>query len=119
MIAFGLTQERYTFHNIPPPASLNTTNLVRGAAVIMETMLFFILGAEIPEIDFASVWTFALATLVTIVLTRTLVTFVLTYFINKYRLRHPINWKWQVLLIAGGLRGAIGNLHQSGNFVYK
>ena len=50
MIAFGLSQQRYTFRNMTHSAALNTTNLVRDIAVITETFLFFFLGTEVRNI---------------------------------------------------------------------
>ena len=107
LIVFGLSQERYTFCNISKHSAAEIVNLVRGVAVIMETLLFFVLGTRIPDIKIAEVYAFALTTLAVIVMSRTIVTFTLIFFINKFRNLHPINWKWQVVIIAGGLRGAI------------
>ena len=111
MIAYGLTQQRYTFRNISHSAAMNTCNLVRGVAVLSETLLFFYLGTEFAcrcrwIVEFHLVWTFALIVLSTILFARVVVTFSLTWIINKFR-KNTINWRWQILIIAGGLRGAI------------
>ena len=106
LICYGLTQERYSFQNIPLKASVLTTNIVSTIALIFETFLFFLLGYEFSSVGFMEVWDFSLATLVLIYFARVIVTCGICYIMNRRRKR-PINWKWQVLLIVGGLRGAI------------
>ena len=106
LIAYGLTQQRYTFRNISHSAAMNTCNLVRGVAVIMETLLFFFLGTEFASLNFHLVWEFSLIVLSTIFVARVVVTFSLTWIINKFR-KYTIDWRWQIIIIAGGLRGAI------------
>ena len=46
LIAFGLTQQRYTFRNITNTAVVKTRNVVRGFAMVSELFFFFILGSE-------------------------------------------------------------------------
>ena len=106
LIAYGLTQERYAFGNMTVKASILTSNIVHTVAIIFETILFFILGCEFAAVGFYAVWDFALVVLFIIVISRILVTCGLCAIINRYTQR-PINWKWQTLIIVGGLRGAI------------
>ena len=106
LITYGLTQQRYTFRNLSYKASENVRNVVRGMAVILENLLFFFLGAELIVIEWKESWSFSLLVLVTITFVRIVVTFGLAYLINRYR-KYPVDWKWQIIIIVGGLRGAI------------
>ena len=107
IIAYGLTQERYAFRNMSIKASFHTSNIVHTVAIIFEELLFFILGCEFAAVGFYAVWDFALAVIFTITVSRIIVTCAICIFINKYTGKRPINWKWQILIIVGGLRGAI------------
>ena len=106
IIAYGLTQERYAFGNMSVKASILTSNIVHTVAIIFETILFFILGCEFASVGFYAVWDFALVVIFTIIISRIIVTCGLCAIINRYTKR-PINWRWQTLIIVGGLRGAI------------
>ena len=121
LIAFGLTQERYTFRNISEEAKLKTKNLIHGLAFLMETFLFFLLGFEfIHNIQISRVWTEVICILVAIYFARVVVTIFLTGVINRLKIhRERIGWRWQILIIVGGLRGAVAFamvLHYSGPY---
>lgn len=106
LIAFGLTQQRYTFRNITNTAVVKTRNVVRGFALVSELFLFFILGSEFAALDFENIIAFATIVWVVMTIVRALVTSLCCFVGNKMT-RHEINWKWQILLIVGGMRGAI------------
>ena len=106
VIAYGLTQERYAFGNMTVKASILTSSIVHTVGIIFEELLFFILGAEFAVVGFYAVWDFALVVIFTIIVSRIFVTCGLCLIINKFTSR-PINWRWQILIIVGGLRGAI------------
>ena len=106
LIAFGLTQQRYTFRNITNTAVVKTRNVVRGFALVSELFLFFILGSEFAALDFDNIIAFAAIVWVVMTIARALVTSLCCFVCNKVT-RHEINWKWQILLIVGGMRGAI------------
>jgi len=106
VIAYGITQERYTFGNMTVKASILTSNIVHTVGIIFEELLFFILGCEFAVVGFYAVWDFALVVIFTIIVSRILVTCGLCLIINKFTSRQ-INWRWQILIIVGGLRGAI------------
>ena len=109
LIAFGLTQERYTFRNISEEAKMKTKDLIHGFAFVTETFLFFFLGFEFfHHIEFSKVWMEAVCILVAIYIARIVVTIFLTSVINHFKIHGArINWRWQVLIIVGGLRGAV------------
>jgi len=107
IIAYGLTQERYAFGNMSAKASILTSNIVHTVAIIFEELLFFILGCEFAAVRFSAVWEFALAVIVTIIFSRIIVTCGICFLINKITRWRPVNWKWQIMIIVGGLRGAI------------
>ena len=52
-------------------------------------------------------WAFAFTVLATIIFARAVVTFSLMFIVNKMSPHQPIDWKWQLIIVAGGLRGAI------------
>lgn len=109
LIAFGLTQERYTFRNISDEAKMKTKDLIHGFAFVSETFLFFYLGFEFfHHIEFSTVWMEAICILVAIYIARVVVTIFLTSVINQFKIHgERIDWRWQVLIIVGGLRGAV------------
>ena len=107
IIAYGITQERYTFGNMTVKASILTSNIVHTVGIIFEELLFFILGAEFAAVGFYAVWDFALVVIFIITVSRIIVTCGLCLIINKFTSKRPINWRWQILIIVGGLRGAI------------
>jgi len=112
IIAFGLTQERYTFANINPKASVVTTNIIEAMATISECFLFFILGSQVFS-SFVRMYVkdqlaFCAVVLLLITAGRIIVTTSLSPILNQYRPEaNKINWKWQILIVVGGLRGAI------------
>ena len=106
LIAFGLTQQRYTFRNIDNTSVVKTRTVVREFAMVAELFLFFILGSEFSVIHFGNIITFATIVWVVMTIARAIVTSFLSFVMNKFT-RHEINWKWQILLIVGGMRGAI------------
>ena len=112
IIAFGLTQERYTFANIDPKASVVTTNIIEAMATISECFLFFILGSQVFS-SFVRMYVkdqlaFCAVVLLLITAGRIIVTTSLSPILNQYRPEaNKINWKWQILIVVGGLRGAI------------
>ena len=109
LIAFGLTQERYTFRNISEEAKMMTKDLIHGFAFVSETFLFFFLGFEFfHHIAFSKVWMEAVCILVAIYIARVVVTIFLTSVINQFKIHgERIDWRWQILIIVGGLRGAV------------
>ena len=112
IIAFGLTQERYTFANISPKASVVTTNIIEAMATISECFLFFILGSQVfsslVRMYVKDQLAFCAVVLLLITVGRIIVTTSLCPFLNQSRPEaHQINWKWQILIVVGGLRGAI------------
>ena len=52
-------------------------------------------------------WAFTFTVLATIIFARAVVTFSLMFIVNKMSPHQPIDWKWQLIIVAGGLRGAI------------
>jgi len=112
IIAFGLTQERYTFANIDPKASVVTTNIIEAMATISECFLFTILGSQVFSslVQSHGNGYFLICAVVFFLITvgRIFATTSLSFILNQFRPEdHKINWKWQILLVVGGLRGAI------------
>ena len=96
--------------------------MVKAMAMTSETFLFFFLGTEFTMIPFKRQWRSILLVLVAIYLARIFVTISLTYLINLTRSQTKINWKWQIMIIVGGLRGAVAfamTVHYNGPFKYS
>ena len=99
-----------------------TTSTVKLFAILFETLLFFILGSQFDPSTLADHWDFVLAVIFLITVARLstktkqdnmdnnnnnnnrlIVTCGLCFLLNKSR-KETINWKWQAVMVVGGLR---------------
>jgi len=87
-------------------ANCLTTSTVKLFAILFETLLFFILGSQFDPSTLPDVWDFDLAVLLLITVARLIVTCGLCLVLNRLR-TETINWRWQTVMVVGGLRGAI------------
>ena len=85
LIAFGLTQQRYTFRNIYNTSVVKTRTMVRGFAMVAELFLFFILGSEFSVIHFGNIVTFATIVLVVMTIARAINTSFVSFVVNSTR----------------------------------
>jgi len=106
LIAYGIAQTRYGVGNMSAKANCLTTSTVKLFAILFETLLFFILGSQFDPSSLPDVWDFALAVLLLITVARLIVTCGLCLVLNRLR-TETINWRWQAVMVVGGLRGAI------------
>ena len=106
VISFGLTTTRYTVTNMSAKASCLTSSITKTIATVLETLLFFLLGTQFNPSNFLDIWQFCIAVIVIITVGRLLVTCGICLILNTLR-KEKINWRWQTIIVLGGLRGAI------------
>ena len=87
-------------------ASCLTSSITKTIATVLETLLFFLLGTQFNPSNFLDIWQFCIAVIVIITVGRLLVTCGLCLILNTLR-KEKINWRWQTIIVLGGLRGAI------------
>ena len=113
LIVYGLTAERLTFNNIEVSGNVTVPSILNGLATVLETLLFFCIGFEIRKFFvspgiWANIWQFFLAVLVSIMVIRGVLSTLLFLLLNISGLSDfKISWKWQILIIIGGIRGAV------------
>ena len=110
LIVYGLTVEIFTFNNIEVSGSVTVPSIINGLATVLEALLFFYIGFQITPLveSIQNIWKFFLAVLVSITVTRAVVTTLLCLCLNLSGLTdYKISWKWQILIISGGIRGAV------------
>ena len=110
LIVYGLTVEIFTFNNIEVSGSVTVPSIINGLATVLEALLFFYIGFQITPLveSIQKIWKFFLAVLVSITVTRAVVTTLLCLCLNLSGLTdYKISWKWQILIISGGIRGAV------------
>ena len=110
LIVYGLTVEIFTFNNIEVSGSVTVPSIINGLATVLEALLFFYIGFQITPLfeSIQEIWKFFLAVLVSITVTRAVVTTLLCLCLNLSGLTdYKISWRWQILIISGGIRGAV------------
>ena len=110
LIVYGLTAEVLTFNNIEVSGNVTVPSIINGLATVLETLLFFYIGFQITSLlaSMEEIWQFSLAVLVSITVSRTLVTTLLCLLLNIFGPDDlKISWRWQILIICGGIRGAV------------
>ena len=110
LIVYGLTVEIFTFNNIEVSGSVTVPSIINGLATVLEALLFFYIGFQITPLfeSIQDIWKFFLAVLVSITVTRAVVTTLLCLCLNLSGLTdYKISWRWQILIISGGIRGAV------------
>ena len=85
-----------------------TENMIRGIARLSETVIFIMLGFElIQRFEYIFIYSkFCLLTLLACLVARAIVTTSMVTIINCFR-SQPINFKMQIIIFVGGLRGAL------------
>ncbi|VEL07636.1 unnamed protein product [Protopolystoma xenopodis] len=106
MVGCGLVQASYAFHNLQPSSVMIVKRVTQILAELSETIIFLFLGVELYRDDLVWHSGFVLWSLVMSLLTRLLVTPLLTLLINLTR-ETPISWTEQLILVYGGVRGAV------------
>ncbi|KAF7258827.1 hypothetical protein EG68_03531 [Paragonimus skrjabini miyazakii] len=108
MITCGLIQTAYAFHNISRVQGVVVRRVTKVAAEISEAVIFLFIGLEIVARDFEWQTGFCLWALIACLLARTIVILILANLFNQgSEYQSKISATEQVILIYGGLRGAV------------
>ncbi|KAF8567133.1 hypothetical protein P879_07573 [Paragonimus westermani] len=108
MIACGLIQTAYAFHNISRVQGIVVRRVTKVAAEISEAVIFLFIGLEIVARDFEWQTGFCIWALIACLLARTIVILILANLFNQAsEYQSKISTTEQVILIYGGLRGAV------------
>ncbi|VDO07729.1 unnamed protein product [Rodentolepis nana] len=108
MIGCGLVQADYTFHNISSSSLTSIHLVIKEIAEVSEAFIFFLIGVQLFSAEIEWDTGFCLWGIVVCLVARIIVTFALTYLINVINLNNlKITFKQQIILVYGGLRGAV------------
>ncbi|VDK23169.1 unnamed protein product [Taenia asiatica] len=108
MINCGLLQASYAFHNISHSSLATLEMVIKQIAELSEALTFFLLGFQIiiTELEWSTgfcLWAFVVCSFA-----RAVVVLALTQFINFFRINNiQIHLREQLIMIYGGLRGAV------------
>ncbi|KAH9580536.1 Sodium/hydrogen exchanger 3 [Schistosoma haematobium] len=108
MIACGLIQTAYAFHNVDSQTRITVHNFIRVIAEISESVIFLFLGISIISETLKWHTGYILWTLFICIIARCIVVLIMTSIVNIINIDDiKITIKEQIVLIYGGLRGAI------------
>ncbi|CAL8107950.1 unnamed protein product [Calicophoron daubneyi] len=108
MIGCGIVQAAYAFHNLDRKSVTLVRKLTKIAAEICEAVIFLFLGIQVVSGQLAWHWGFMLWGLVLCLIARSIVVFAMTAVINWVCVDETrISITKQLILIYGGLRGAV------------
>ncbi len=108
LIGCGIMQKRYAFPNISKKSYTTVKYSVKTLAAFSDCIIFLFLGIVTfkDELVFQP-WQFILWTIFLCLIVRFAGVFMLSFFINRRRLKQ-ITYKEQFIMAYGGLRGAVG-----------
>ncbi|KAF8568948.1 hypothetical protein P879_05459 [Paragonimus westermani] len=108
MIGCGLVQAAYAFHNLGFKSVSLVRKLTKLVAEVSESVIFLFLGIEVVTGDLAWHTGFILWSITLCLISRSIIVFALTAVINRVNVDGTkISWANQVILVYGGLRGAV------------
>ncbi len=108
MIACGLVQADYAFHNISAASLSMLRKVVKEMSEVSEAFTFFLIGVQLFSTEIEWNTGICLWGLTICLFSRTVVVLALTYVINRINLNNMrVTFREQIILIYGGLRGAV------------
>ncbi|CAH8575388.1 unnamed protein product [Heterobilharzia americana] len=108
MIGCGLFQAAYAFHNLDRNSVTLVRNLTRIVSDICESVIFLFFGIEVVSTKLVWHTGYILWALTGCLIARTVIIFGITFFVNFFRISGTnISLSQQIVLIYGGLRGAV------------
>ncbi|CAH8605492.1 unnamed protein product [Schistosoma haematobium] len=108
MIACGLIQAAYAFHNLDKHSITMVRNLTKVVSEMSESVIFLFLGIEVVSIKLVWHTGYILWGLIWCLIARSIVVFLITAIVNYTSLSNTqITFTQQIVLIYGGLRGAV------------
>ncbi|CAH1782004.1 unnamed protein product [Owenia fusiformis] len=107
VIGCGLVQAHYAFHNISHKSYTTVKYFIKMMAATNDCLIFLFMGMALVHPD--HVWHpgFICWTLLLCLVVRFLVTFGLTFIVNKVKKTIKISYEEQFIMSYGGLRGAV------------
>ncbi|CAF0875319.1 unnamed protein product [Rotaria sp. Silwood1] len=102
----GIFQAHYTFNNLSQESKQRTRDLFELFNFLAENFIFIYIGITLFTFPNHK-WDirFIILSLMTIALARILCVVFLSFLLNLTR-KDPISWRWQMMIIFSGLRGA-------------
>ncbi|CAI2731457.1 unnamed protein product [Schistosoma spindalis] len=108
MIGCGLIQAAYAFHNLDKHSITMVRNLTKVVSEMSESVIFLFLGIEVVSIKLVWHTGYILWGLIWCLIARAIVVFLITAIVNYTSLSNTqITFTQQIVLIYGGLRGAV------------
>ncbi|CAH8621124.1 unnamed protein product, partial [Schistosoma rodhaini] len=108
MIGCGLIQAAYAFHNLDRNSITMVRNLTKVVSEMSESVIFLFLGIEVVSIKLVWHTGYILWALIWCLISRSIVVFFITAIVNYTSFSNTkITITQQIVLIYGGLRGAV------------
>ncbi|KAK3791905.1 hypothetical protein RRG08_026807 [Elysia crispata] len=107
MIGCGLTQKQYAFHNISDRAKSSVNYFSKVISNINEIIIFLFLGISIMSNELEWHTGFSLWAIALCLVFRFIITYVISFFINRAGGLRKITFPEQFMIAYGGLRGAV------------
>ncbi|KAK4468216.1 hypothetical protein MN116_008374 [Schistosoma mekongi] len=108
MIGCGLVQAAYAFHNLDRHSITMVRNLTKVVSEMSESVIFLFLGIEVVSTKLVWHTGYILWALVWCLIARAVVVFGITAIVNSIPFSNThISFTQQIVLIYGGLRGAV------------
>ncbi|VUZ52360.1 unnamed protein product [Hymenolepis diminuta] len=110
IVCCGLIQSGYAFHNVSTELVTTLQEIVRQLAEVSEALIFFLLGFQImtTQLEWSSgfcLWAFVVCTLA-----RGVSVLLLSQIVNWLKINNMrIGYREQLIMIYGGLRGAVAS----------
>ncbi|CAH8611802.1 unnamed protein product [Schistosoma rodhaini] len=108
MIGCGLIQTAYAFHNVDSQTRITVHNFIRVISEISESVIFLFLGIAVIGETLKWHTGYILWSLLICLITRFIIVLIMTSIVNLINIDDiKITFKEQIILIYGGLRGAV------------
>ncbi|XP_071747760.1 sodium/hydrogen exchanger 1 isoform X2 [Lepeophtheirus salmonis] len=107
LIGCGLIQAHYSFKNISEKSYITVKYFIKMSSATSDVIIFLFLGIALIKGPYAWETRFVLWTLIFCLLFRFTGVYVLTWILNRRRVR-KVNLQEQFIMAYGGLRGAVG-----------
>lgn len=109
MIVCGLVQAQYAFHNINSKSRTNIKFIIKVISTSAELVIFIFLGISMVRIRHQWNAGFIVWSLIACIISRVIVTFLFSFFINKFHGERMkiFSFEEQIIMAYGGLRGGV------------
>lgn len=108
MIGCGLVHADYAFHNIDSSQRTILRGVIKQMAEVSESFIFLLIGIQLFSSEIKWHTGFCLWGLVSCLVARTIIVILLSWLINRFNVNNvEISKRQQVIIIYGGLRGAV------------